>query len=146
MISGLLQDDVTNTVQGVPFLKDIPILGALFRSSEFLRDETELVVTVAAYTWSANFPTYMLIVTDVVESSRSGAGGNSRLPESFSPVFPSDFTLPFPRGFGAEPLQEEPKWQKVYHADHGFEPFRRTRGGTSDGIHQRRLPCLAGFS
>ena len=49
MISGLLRDDLTNTVQGVPFLKDIPIIGALFRSVEFLRDETELVVTVAAY-------------------------------------------------------------------------------------------------
>lgn len=49
MISGLLQDDVTDTVTGFPFLKDIPILGALFRSSEFLRSETELVITVTAY-------------------------------------------------------------------------------------------------
>jgi pilus assembly protein CpaC len=49
MIAGLLQDDMTNTVSGIPYLKDIPVLGALFRSHEFLRDETELVVTVTIY-------------------------------------------------------------------------------------------------
>ena len=49
MISGLLQDDVSDTINGFPFLKDIPVLGALFRSTEFQRDETELVITVTAY-------------------------------------------------------------------------------------------------
>lgn len=49
MLSGLLQDNIANTVQGFPFLKDIPILGALFRSTNFQRDETELVITVTAY-------------------------------------------------------------------------------------------------
>ena len=49
MISGLLQNDVTDTIRGVPFLKDIPVLGALFRSKAFLREETELVITVTAY-------------------------------------------------------------------------------------------------
>ncbi|NQU59501.1 MAG: type II and III secretion system protein family protein [Rhodospirillales bacterium] len=49
MLSGLLSDDVTETIRGVPFLKDVPILGALFRSTDFLRAETELVITVTAY-------------------------------------------------------------------------------------------------
>ncbi len=49
MIAGLLKDDMDNTVDGFPYLKDIPVLGALFRSHEFLREETELVVTVAVY-------------------------------------------------------------------------------------------------
>ena len=49
MISGLLQDDMSDTVNGAPFLKDIPILGALFRSTAFSQDQTELVVTVTAY-------------------------------------------------------------------------------------------------
>ena len=48
MLAGLLQDDITDTVNGFPFLKDIPVLGALFRSTEFQRDETELVITVTA--------------------------------------------------------------------------------------------------
>jgi len=49
MISGLLQNDVTDTIRGVPFLKDIPVLGALFRSKAFLREESELVISVTAY-------------------------------------------------------------------------------------------------
>jgi len=49
MISGLLKDDINDTVQGFPFLKDIPVLGALFRSSEFQKEQTELVILVTAY-------------------------------------------------------------------------------------------------
>ena len=49
MISGLIQNDSTNTINGVPGLKDIPILGSLFRSEQFQNNETELVVTVTAY-------------------------------------------------------------------------------------------------
>jgi pilus assembly protein CpaC len=49
MISGLLQDNLTNQVDGFPGLKNIPVLGTLFRSTSYQRGETELVVTVAAY-------------------------------------------------------------------------------------------------
>lgn len=49
MLSGLLQDDITDTINGFPFLKDIPILGALFRSTEFLLNQSELIITVTAY-------------------------------------------------------------------------------------------------
>jgi len=49
MISGLIQNDTSSTINGVPGLKDIPILGALFRSEQFQNNETELVVTVTAY-------------------------------------------------------------------------------------------------
>lgn len=49
VIAGLIQDDVRQTVNGQPGLKDIPIFGALFRSREFHRDETEIVVIVTPY-------------------------------------------------------------------------------------------------
>ena len=49
MIAGLLQADEFNQIDGVPWLKDIPILGALFHSPEFQRNETELVVLVRAF-------------------------------------------------------------------------------------------------
>lgn len=49
MLSGLIENNESNSVSGFPVLKDIPILGALFRSTEFQRDETELVITVTAY-------------------------------------------------------------------------------------------------
>ncbi len=48
-IGGLIKDHTRQTVDGVPGLKNLPILGALFRSRDFLRDQTELVVFVTPY-------------------------------------------------------------------------------------------------
>ena len=48
-IAGLLQDTTTITQNGTPFLGEIPILGALFRSDSFQRNETELVIMVTPY-------------------------------------------------------------------------------------------------
>jgi pilus assembly protein CpaC len=49
MIGGLLQNHNTNSVEKAPFLGDLPILGTLFRSTSFRRDETELVIIVTPY-------------------------------------------------------------------------------------------------
>jgi len=49
MIAGLLRNSTTNTVQKTPGAGDIPILGALFRSTGFRRGETELVIVVTPY-------------------------------------------------------------------------------------------------
>ena len=49
MIAGLLQNDEFTTVDGIPWLKEVPILGALFRSPSFQRNQSELVVLVEAF-------------------------------------------------------------------------------------------------
>jgi pilus assembly protein CpaC len=49
MIAGLLQNTANNSVDKAPFLGDLPILGALFRSTHFQKQETELVVIVTPY-------------------------------------------------------------------------------------------------
>ena len=49
MIAGLLRNTNTNDVNKAPFLGDLPILGALFRSSSYRRSETELVIIVTPY-------------------------------------------------------------------------------------------------
>lgn len=49
VIAGLLQNNITSQIEGTPGLVDIPILGALFRSTRFQRQETELIVTVTPY-------------------------------------------------------------------------------------------------
>ncbi|MBI3446775.1 MAG: type II and III secretion system protein family protein, partial [Magnetospirillum sp.] len=49
MIAGLLQNDITSNIAGLPGLMDLPVLGALFRSNAFQRSETELVVILSAY-------------------------------------------------------------------------------------------------
>jgi pilus assembly protein CpaC len=45
-IGGLLRDNVRESVKKVPLLGEIPILGALFRSSSFQKNETELLIIV----------------------------------------------------------------------------------------------------
>jgi len=45
-IAGLIQSNFLDTVDQFPWLGDIPILGALVRSTEFQRNETELVIIV----------------------------------------------------------------------------------------------------
>lgn len=48
-IAGLLQDDFRDVNRQLPWIGDIPILGALFRSSEYQRAQTELVIIVTPY-------------------------------------------------------------------------------------------------
>ena len=47
-IAGLLQDQLENIKRGIPGIGDIPIIGMLFNSREFQRNETELVVVITA--------------------------------------------------------------------------------------------------
>src|SRR5690606_3361879 len=48
-IAGILQDNVRETVAKYPLLGDIPVLGALFRSTSFQKNETELIVIVSPH-------------------------------------------------------------------------------------------------
>lgn len=48
-IAGLLQDDFRDLNGQVPWLGDVPILGALFRSAEYERSQSELVIIVTPH-------------------------------------------------------------------------------------------------
>ncbi|SEP06944.1 pilus assembly protein CpaC [Salinihabitans flavidus] len=48
-IAGLLQDDFQDSAGQIPWLGDIPILGALFRSADYQRAQSELVIIVTAH-------------------------------------------------------------------------------------------------
>ncbi len=56
VLSGLLSRDVSNSVDQVPLLGDIPILGNLFRSKRYQNKETELVVFVTPYIMDKRTP------------------------------------------------------------------------------------------
>ncbi|TIO05879.1 type II and III secretion system protein family protein [Mesorhizobium sp.] len=49
MIAGLVRDDLRQAVNGLPGLTKIPVLGTLFRSRDFVRNETELVIIITPY-------------------------------------------------------------------------------------------------
>lgn len=48
-IAGLLSDDFQDLSGQVPWLGDVPVLGALFRSAEFSRQQTELVIIITPH-------------------------------------------------------------------------------------------------
>ena len=48
-MAGLISEDTRQNIDGFPGLKDVPILGTLFRSRDFVKQETELVVIVTPY-------------------------------------------------------------------------------------------------
>jgi pilus assembly protein CpaC len=48
-IAGMLQDTVRQQINQLPGLGNIPVLGALFRSRDFIRSQTELVILVTPY-------------------------------------------------------------------------------------------------
>lgn len=48
-MAGLLSDDARQSVEGVPGIKNLPVLGALFRSNDYQRKESELVILVTPY-------------------------------------------------------------------------------------------------
>lgn len=49
VMAGLLQEDLRSTIEGVPGMKDVPVLGQLFRSRNYQNSETELVIIVTPY-------------------------------------------------------------------------------------------------
>jgi pilus assembly protein CpaC len=48
-VAGLLKDDYQSSINQFPFLGDLPVLGALFRSTGYQHDETELVIVVTPH-------------------------------------------------------------------------------------------------
>lgn len=48
-LGGLLKSEDIEQLQKVPLIGEVPVLGSLFRSTEFTRRETELIIIVTAY-------------------------------------------------------------------------------------------------
>jgi len=65
-IAGLLQDDFRDSIGQVPWLGDLPVLGALFRSANYSRQQTELVVIVTAHLVNAVRGEALALPTDRV--------------------------------------------------------------------------------
>ncbi len=71
-IAGLIEDNFTDSVAQFPWLGDLPILGTLFRSAQYARNETELVIIVTAH-----------LVTAVTEDELSLPSDHVRIPNEF---------------------------------------------------------------
>ena len=84
MIAGLMSDNITSQIDQLPGAGDIPVLGALFRSTAFKRNETELVISVTPYLVDpikgsdVKLPTDDLRPASFMESVFLGALGSNR--------------------------------------------------------------------
>ncbi len=67
-MAGLIQSDFSDTVRAVPLLGKIPIIGALFRSTSFQKQETELVITVTPRIVRPVRPDQIVLPTDRVKA------------------------------------------------------------------------------
>jgi pilus assembly protein CpaC len=63
-VAGLMQHNTKQVIEGLPGVKDLPVLGALFRSRDFANDETELVVVISAYLVEPNTESAFSAPTD----------------------------------------------------------------------------------
>src|SRR6516162_10049016 len=77
-LAGLLQHMSTQLVSKVPWIGDIPIIGAAFRSDRFQRGETDLVVIITPY------------LVQPVQTRLAAPTDGLRLPNDFQRVFLSD--------------------------------------------------------
>lgn len=64
MMAGLLSNDISNALSGVPGLMNIPILGTLFRSTSFQQQESELVIVARAFIVQSIDPNLLSLPTD----------------------------------------------------------------------------------
>ena len=64
VMAGLLQQSTKQNIDGIPGIKDMPVLGPLFRSRDFQNNETELVVIVTPYLVKPVSATQIALPTD----------------------------------------------------------------------------------
>ena len=117
MIGGLLNNVSTGNLDKAPFLGDLPILGALFRSQSFKRQETELVIIVTPYLVKPINATAVRLPTDGYKAATDvqrflggktfeGTSGAQRPVPTQGPVVPAAPTV---TGSAADPTSKNQK-------------------------------------
>ncbi len=118
-LAGLLQDNLRETVSKVPGLGDIPILGALFRSTTYQQEKTDLLIAVTPHLVKANkegsfkFPGETIVPPNRLEFYLEGRLEGRRSPDQPSALSRHSFNPPIMQGatqgglegsFGYEPV------------------------------------------
>ncbi|MCS0610030.1 type II and III secretion system protein family protein [Massilia solisilvae] len=72
-IGGLIKNNLTTSMKGLPLLGEMPVLGALFRSADYQQDRTELVFVITARLVKPQASTAYVLPTDKVGVPSRGA-------------------------------------------------------------------------
>jgi pilus assembly protein CpaC len=102
-IGGLIKNNLTTSLKGLPVLGEVPILGALFRSTDYQQDRTELVFVITPHLVKPLPPNYTLPTDGVVAPSRAELMLGGRLEGRAPPAAAAQPGTPLPqdgvRGF-----------------------------------------------
>jgi pilus assembly protein CpaC len=104
-IGGLIKNNLVNNLKGLPALGEVPVLGALFRSTDYQQDRTELVFVVTAHLVKPLPPDYSLPTDKLMPAGRAefllGGKMESAQPvlEAKAPTQPSAPSSDAARGF-----------------------------------------------
>jgi pilus assembly protein CpaC len=99
-LAGLLQDNLRETVRKVPGLGDLPIIGALFRSSNFQQNKTDLLIAVTPHIvkpekeGAINYPGEFIQPPSRFEFYLEGRLEGRRSPGDVSALSQHSFALP----------------------------------------------------
>ncbi|WP_110032877.1 type II and III secretion system protein family protein [Hoeflea marina] len=74
VLAGLVQDNFRQAMSGLPGLSKVPVLGTLFRSKDFVRNETELVIIATPYLVKPVARTALARPDDNLNPANDGAG------------------------------------------------------------------------
>jgi len=91
-IGGLIKNNQVSNISGVPWLSELPILGALFRSTDFQHDRTELLFVITAHLVKPLPPDPVLPTAQLTPPSRTNLMLNGKmegpapLPNAISPA------------------------------------------------------------
>lgn len=66
MIGGLLEDEFRDNSTGTPWLSELPVIGALFRSTDYAREKSELLIVISAHLVTPTAPGVIGLPTDGV--------------------------------------------------------------------------------
>ncbi len=78
-IGGLMKNNSTANIKAFPFLGELPVVGALFRSTEFQTDKSELVFVITPRLVKPLPPDYKLPTDNYVQPSRTDLHVHGRL-------------------------------------------------------------------
>ena len=126
MIAGLMQNNYNSAIDKTPGLADVPILGTLFKSDGYRRNETELMIVVTPYLVKPVSDSEIVLPTDGFKSANdaerflmnrnhSGTGGERPKP-SVAP------TAPAQQSFGSLETQAPQKTAKKSKKSGGAAP------------------------
>ena len=100
-IAGLLTDDFTDSSKQLPWIGDVPVLGALFRSANYQRSQTELVIIITAHLVSPTRGEALALPTDRIRpptekqlflSGQTASGGKTPTRGAAGEVAKQDFS------------------------------------------------------